>query len=131
MSDWKDDYNLLGLGGLTSLVTNIKVHTEEEVGELEAEFFGICLGESSHRKPAVLTADIFEVSILYGSFSIHIKSVSIGIINLSLLFLCVLCAFAVKSFRCNRKRYHKEENLNPQMADLETKVLVSQPQAVL
>jgi hypothetical protein len=25
MSDWKDDYNLLGLGGLTSLVTNIKV----------------------------------------------------------------------------------------------------------
>ena len=25
MSDWKDDYNLLGLGGLTSLVTNVKV----------------------------------------------------------------------------------------------------------
>ena len=131
MSDWKDDYNLLGLGGLTSLVTNIKVslwgnevliecvynpeerfpyvlafkdcrdirwtvHDEEEVGELEAEFLGICLGQSAHRKPAVLTTDIFEVSILYGSFSIH-----------------------------------KEENLNPQMADLETEVLVSPAPAVL
>ena len=125
MSDWKDDYNLLGLGGLTSLVTNVKVslwgnevliecvynpeerlpyvlafkdcrdirwtvHDEEEVGELEAEFFGIYLGESAHRKPTVLTTDIFELSILYGSF-----------------------------------RIHKEENLNPPMADLETKVLVS------
>ena len=131
MSDWKDDYNLLGLGGLTSLVTTIKVslwgnevliecvynpeerfpyvlafkdcrdirwtvHDEEEVGELEAEFLGICLGQSAHRKPAVLTTDIFEVSILYGSFSIH-----------------------------------KEENLNPQMADLETEVLVSPAPAVL
>ncbi|MCY7381305.1 MAG: hypothetical protein LH628_01720 [Microcoleus sp. CAN_BIN18] len=90
MSDWKDDYNLLGLGRLTSLVTNVKVslwgnevliecvynpeerlpyvlafkdcrdirwtvHDEEEVGELEAEFFGIYLGESAHRKLAVLT----------------------------------------------------------------------------
>ncbi len=125
MSDWKDDYNLLGFGGLTSLVTSVKVslwgsevliecvynpeerlpytlafkdcreigwtvHDEEEVGELEAEFFGICLGESSHRKPAVLTTDIFEISILYGSFSIH-----------------------------------KGENLNLEITDLETKVLVS------
>ena len=131
MSDWKDDYNLLGLGGLTSLVTNIKVslwgnqvliecvynpeerfpyvlafkdcrdirwtvHDEEEVGELEAEFLGISLGKYAHRKPAVLTTEIFEVSILYGSFSIH-----------------------------------KEENLNPQMADLETEVLVSPAPAVL
>jgi hypothetical protein len=131
MSDWKDDYNLLGLGGLTSLVTNIKVslwenevliecvynpeerfpyvlafkdcrdirwtvQDEEEVGELEAEFLGISLGESAHRKPAVLTTDIFEVSILYGSFSIH-----------------------------------KEENLNPQMADLETEVLVSPAPALM
>ncbi len=31
------------------------VHDEEEVGELEAEFFGIYLGESAHRKLAVLT----------------------------------------------------------------------------
>ncbi|MFS8117094.1 MAG: hypothetical protein ACMG55_01190 [Microcoleus sp.] len=66
------------------------VHVEEELGELEAEFFGIYLGESAHRKPTVLTTDIFELSILYGSF-----------------------------------RIHKEENLNPPMADLETKVLVS------
>ena len=125
MSDWKDDYNLLGLGGLTSLVTTIKVslwgnevliecvynpedrspyvlafkdcrdirwtvHDEEEVGELEAELLGISLGESAHGKPAVLTTDIFEVSILYGSFSIH-----------------------------------NGESLNSEIPDLETKVLVS------
>jgi hypothetical protein len=124
MNDWKDDYNLLGLGGLTSLITNVKVsswgnevsiecvynpeerlpyvlafkdcrdirwtvHDEEEVGELEAEFFGISLGEPEHRKPAVITTDIFEISILYGSFSIY-----------------------------------KEEKLNSETADLETEVLV-------
>ena len=47
------------------------VHDEEAVGELEAEFFGISLGDAEHRKPAVITTDIFEISILYGSFSIH------------------------------------------------------------
>ncbi|WP_242723101.1 hypothetical protein [Microcoleus vaginatus] len=47
------------------------VHDEEAVGEPEAEFFGITLGESEHRKPAVITTDIFEISILYGSFRIH------------------------------------------------------------
>jgi hypothetical protein len=106
MSDWKDDYNLLGLGGLTSLITKVNVsswgnevliecvynpeerlpyilafkdcrdiswtvHDEEAVGELEAEFFGISLGDAEHRKPAVITTDIFEISILYGSFSIQ------------------------------------------------------------
>ena len=25
MSDWKDDYNLLGLGGFTSLITKVNV----------------------------------------------------------------------------------------------------------
>ena len=29
------------------------------------------MGEPEHRKPAVITTDIFEISILYGSFSIH------------------------------------------------------------
>ena len=131
MNEWKDDYNLLGLGGFTSLITNVKVsswgnevsiecvynpeerlpyvlafkdcrdigwtvHDEEEVGELEAEFFGISLGEPEHRKPAVITTDIFEISILYGSFSIY-----------------------------------KEEKLNSEIADLATDILVSQPQAVL
>jgi hypothetical protein len=47
------------------------VHDEEAVGELEAEFFGISLGDAEHRKPAVITTDIFEISILYGSFSIQ------------------------------------------------------------
>jgi hypothetical protein len=106
MNDWKDDYNLLGLGGFTSLITNVKVslwgnevslecvynpeerlpyllafkdcrdirwtvHDEEELGEPEAEFFGITLGEPKHRKPAVITTDIFEISILYGSFNVR------------------------------------------------------------
>ena len=131
MNDWKDDYKLLGLGGFTSLITNVKVsswgnevsiecvynpeerlpyvlafkdcrdigwtvHDEEEVGELEAEFFGISLGEPEHRKPAVITTDIFEISILYGSFSIY-----------------------------------KEENQNSEIADLKTEVFVSQATAVL
>lgn len=106
MTEWKDDYHLLGLGGLTSLVTNVKVslwgnevliecvynpekrlpyvlvfkdchniswdiYHPEDVRESEAEFYGISLGESSHHKPAILTTDIFEISILYGSFSIQ------------------------------------------------------------
>jgi hypothetical protein len=131
MNDWKDDYNLLGLGGLTSLITNVNVslwgnevliecvyspeqrlpyllefkdcrdirwtvHDEEEVNELEAEFFGISLGEPEHRKPAVITTDIFEISILYGSFSIH-----------------------------------KGENFNSSTSDLETEILVSGTPAVL
>ncbi|WP_293148805.1 MULTISPECIES: hypothetical protein [unclassified Microcoleus] len=71
------------------------VRDEEEVGELEAEFLGISLGEPEHRKPAVITTDIFEISILYGSFSIH-----------------------------------KGEDLNLEIAELETEVLVSQATAV-
>lgn len=110
MTKWKDDYELLGLGGLTSLVTNVKVslwgnevliecvynpeehlpyvlvfndchniswnvYHPENVKDFEAEFYGISLGEPDHRKPAVLTTDIFEISILYGSFSIQKSSV--------------------------------------------------------
>lgn len=103
MTEWKDDYHLLGLGGLTSLITNVTlsnwgntvliqclynglekvpyalefkdcrdirwtVHDDDEVGEAEADIFGITLGEGGHRKPAVIHTDIFEISILYGSF---------------------------------------------------------------
>ncbi len=106
MTKWKDDYHLLGLGGLTSLITNVivskwgnevliqclynplekvaytlafedcrdirwTVHDEEEVGENEAEIYGITLGEGGHRKPAVIHPDIFEISIIYGSFKIQ------------------------------------------------------------
>ncbi|TAE62340.1 MAG: hypothetical protein EAZ86_31275 [Oscillatoriales cyanobacterium] len=102
-----DDYNLLNLGGLTSLVTNVnvslwgnevlleciydptgdrlpyflvfhdcreimwEVHDEEEVKEPEADLIGIHLGEDAHLKAALIHTDIFEISILYGSFSIH------------------------------------------------------------
>ncbi|MFB2894316.1 hypothetical protein ACE1CI_15505 [Aerosakkonemataceae cyanobacterium BLCC-F50] len=100
-----DDYNLLGLGGLTSLVTNVKisrwctevlvkclydptgdrlpyslvfndcreirwdVHDEEEAEEELADLIGIHLGENAHRKPALIHTDIFEISIVYGSFN--------------------------------------------------------------
>ena len=102
-----DDYDLLRLGGLTSLVTGVKValwgnqvslecvydptgnrlpyvlifqdccdtrwtvHDDEEVHELEADLIGISLGEEAHRKPAVIHTDIFEISILYGSFKLQ------------------------------------------------------------
>jgi hypothetical protein len=62
----------------------------EDVQEPEADLIGIHLGEAAHRKAALIHTDIFEISILYGSFSIH-----------------------------------KGENLNSEIADLETKVLVS------
>ena len=99
MTNWTEDYHLLGLGGLTSLITNVKismwgnkilfecvyvpekrspyrivfqdyreitweVYVPEEVGEAEADLIGIHLGEDAHRKPAVITTDIFEVSIM-------------------------------------------------------------------
>jgi hypothetical protein len=127
-----DDYNLLNLGGFTSLVQNVnvslwgnevlleciydptgdrlpyslvfqdcreimwEVHDEEEVKEPEADLIGIHLGEDAHRKAALIHTDIFEISILYGSFSIH-----------------------------------KGEDLNSALGELETEVLISEPQAVL
>jgi hypothetical protein len=102
-----DDYYLLGLGGMISLVTNIQVSSwgaelllecvydprgerlpyqlifkdcqyirwdvqdSELVNDLEADLIGIHLGEGSHRQPAVIHTDIFEISILYGSWSVH------------------------------------------------------------
>ncbi|MGK7905564.1 MAG: hypothetical protein AB4352_29990 [Hormoscilla sp.] len=105
MTNWTEDYHSLGLGGLTSLITNVKismwgnkilfecvydpenrspyrivfqdcreitweVYVPEEVGEAEVDLIGIHLGEDAHRKPAVITTDIFEVSIMYGSFHV-------------------------------------------------------------
>ncbi|MGL5058879.1 MAG: hypothetical protein ACRC62_02770 [Microcoleus sp.] len=102
-----DDYELLNVGGLTSLVTNVnvslwgnevvieciydptgdrdpyslvfqdcrlitwEVHDEEEIQEIEADLIGIHLGEGAHRKAALIHTDIFEISILYGSFSVR------------------------------------------------------------
>ena len=102
-----DDYNLLNVGGLTSLVTNVnvslwgnkvvleciydptgdrspyslvfqdcrlitwEVHDEEEIQEPEADLIGFHLGEDAHRKAALIHTDIFEISILYGSFSVN------------------------------------------------------------
>ena len=99
-----DDYHLLKLGGLTSLITSVNVslwgnevtlecvydpthnrlpyvlvfqdcqdirwsvHDSEEVHEPEADLIGFSMGAESHQKPAVITTDIFELSITYGSF---------------------------------------------------------------
>jgi hypothetical protein len=103
MTNWNDDYYLLDLGGLTSLIKAVKVslwgseitfqclynpekpipyqmifkdcqdirwdvYDSELVNELQADLFGISLGEDHHRKPALITTDIFEISILYGQF---------------------------------------------------------------
>jgi hypothetical protein len=120
-----DDYELLNLGGLTSLITNINVSLwgnqivfeciydptgnrspysivfqdcrdiswevfhPEDVKDPEADLIGFHLGEDAHRTAALIHTDIFEVSILYGSFSIH-----------------------------------KGENFNSSTSDLETAVLV-------
>ena len=106
-----DDYEQLNIGGLTSLVTNVKVSHwgnellfecvydptgdrlpyklvfhdchkinwdvfhPEDAKDTEADLIGIHLGEDRHRKPAVIHTDIFEISILYGSFSIQKSSV--------------------------------------------------------
>ena len=126
-----DDYNLLNLGGLTSLITNINVSLwgneilfeciydptgdrspyslvfqdcrdiwevfhPEDVKDPEADLIGFHLGEDAHRTAALIHTDIFEISILYGSFSIH-----------------------------------KGENFNSLIADLETEVLASGTPAVL
>ena len=120
-----DDYNLLNLGGLTSLITNINVSLwgneilfeciydptgdrspyslvfqdcrdiswevfhPEDVKDPEADLIGFHLGEDAHRKAALIHTDIFEISILYGSFSVQ-----------------------------------KAENFNSGTADLETSILV-------
>lgn len=44
------------------------VYDSELANELQADLFGISLGEDHHRKPALITTDIFEISILYGQF---------------------------------------------------------------
>jgi hypothetical protein len=102
-----DDYELLNVGGLTSLVTNVNVSLwgnevvleciydptgdrspytivfhdcreirwevfhPEDVADPEADLIGIHLGEDAHRKAALIHTDIFEISILYGSFSVR------------------------------------------------------------
>ncbi len=99
-----DDYHLLKLGGLTSLITSVKVslwgnevslecvynpakerlpyvlifqdcrdirwtvHDSEEIHEPEADLIGFSMGIKSHQEAAVITTDIFELSINYGSF---------------------------------------------------------------
>jgi hypothetical protein len=114
-----DDYQELGLGELTSLVTQVSlgawgsqlslrclydpagerlpylvtfhhcqqiqwnVHELELVADAEADLIGISLGKGDFQEPAVIYTDIFELSIVYSSFTIQLlegtdKSGSIG-----------------------------------------------------
>jgi hypothetical protein len=102
-----DDYHLLRLGDLTSLITSVNVslwgnrvsvecvynpteerlpyvlifqdchdikwsvHNSDEVNEKEADIIGFSIGAESHKKAAVITTDIFEISIIYGSFTLQ------------------------------------------------------------
>ena len=47
------------------------VHSAEDVDEEIANLIGIALGEKGHVKAAVVTTDIFELSILYGSWEVQ------------------------------------------------------------
>ncbi|MBH8576720.1 hypothetical protein I8752_27765 [Nostocaceae cyanobacterium CENA369] len=102
-----DDYYLLRLGGLTSLITSVNVslwgnrisvecvynptevrlpyilvfqnchdirwsvHNSDKVNEKEADIIGFSIGTESHKKAAVITTDIFEISIAYGRFTLQ------------------------------------------------------------
>ncbi|WP_375498439.1 hypothetical protein [uncultured Nostoc sp.] len=44
------------------------MHDSEEVHESEADLIGFSIGAESHKKATVITTDIFELSIIYGSF---------------------------------------------------------------
>ena len=42
-----------------------------DLQQLDAELIGISLGTSDAQQLAVLTTDVFELSFVYGSFSLH------------------------------------------------------------
>jgi hypothetical protein len=42
-----------------------------DLRQLDAELIGISLGPSGAQQLAVLTTDVFELSFVYGSFSLH------------------------------------------------------------
>lgn len=43
----------------------------EKLDETAAELIGLVAGEANYLAPAVITTDIFELSILYGSFELR------------------------------------------------------------
>lgn len=47
------------------------VHDAEGAEDESAELIGLLLGEGGHGAPAILTTDIFELQILYGSFHLR------------------------------------------------------------
>lgn len=46
-------------------------YTEGHSQDEEADLIGILLGKDNHQEPAIITTDLFEVSVLYGSFSLQ------------------------------------------------------------
>lgn len=47
------------------------VHEASATEQSEADLIGILLGKDKHRQAAVITTNIFEVSVLYGQFEIR------------------------------------------------------------
>jgi hypothetical protein len=47
------------------------LHGDESVAETEADVIGFCTGKGRHREPAVLTTDLFELAIHYGSLEVR------------------------------------------------------------
>ena len=39
--------------------------------EIEADVVGLCVGQSNYREPALITTDLFELSVLYGSCEVE------------------------------------------------------------
>jgi hypothetical protein len=46
------------------------LQVEATLGETEADVIGVCPGKDLHREPAVLTTDLFELAIRYGSVEV-------------------------------------------------------------
>ncbi|GAA6617114.1 hypothetical protein NUACC26_029230 [Scytonema sp. NUACC26] len=44
------------------------MHDSEKLHETEADLIGFSMGVESHQEAAVITTDIFELSIIYGRF---------------------------------------------------------------
>ncbi|WP_158507416.1 hypothetical protein [Nostoc piscinale] len=47
------------------------MHSPEEVHEVEADLIGFSIGTESYQQAAIITTEIFELTIIYGRFVIQ------------------------------------------------------------
>lgn len=50
------------------------VHDTNQLEVSVADFTGFIIGEENHQKPAIVTTDVFEISVLYETLSIQVGS---------------------------------------------------------